>query len=71
MKDVLVGLIVIWVLYKLFGGQTIIHRYTFNQNNMHPPERPREGEVKVEKNTKKNSRLKDEAGEYVDYEEIK
>lgn len=72
MKDVLVGLIIIYVLWKLFGGRAVVHRYTFNQHNHQNQERPREGEIKVEnEKAGKKGRLKEEAGEYVDYEEIK
>jgi hypothetical protein len=71
MKDVFVTLIFIWVLWKIFGGRTVIHKYTFNQNQTHTQDRSREGEVKVEKDTRKSPKLRDEAGEYVDYEEVK
>jgi uncharacterized protein YxeA len=72
MKDVLVGIILLWVVWKIFGGRTIVHKYTFNQDNSHHPERPREGSIKVEKDPpKKAKKIDDQAGEYVDYEEIK
>ncbi len=72
MKDVLVGIILLWVVWKIFGGRTVIHKYTFNQNNSQTYDRSKEGEIKVEKESPKKSRkLKDQAGEYVDYEEIK
>jgi hypothetical protein len=72
MKDVLVAIIFLWVLWKIFGGQTIVHRYTVNQHHTHTYDRSKEGEVKVEKEAPKKSRKLDEdAGEYVDYEEIK
>ncbi len=71
MKDVLVTMIFLWVLWKIFGGRTVVHRYTVNQHN-HTYHAPKEGEVKVEKKAPKTTRKLDEdAGEYVDYEEIK
>jgi hypothetical protein len=75
MKDVLVGIILLWVLWKIFGGRTVIHKYTFNQNtqnNTQGHDRSKEGQIKVEKDAPKKARkLDDQAGEYVDYEEIK
>jgi hypothetical protein len=73
MKDVLVTIIVFWAIWKLFGGKTVIHKYTFNQNNVRREEpQPKEGEIRVEKDkSAPNNKLKDEAGEYIDYEEVK
>jgi hypothetical protein len=73
MKDVLVTIIVFWALWKLFGGKTVVHKYTFNQNN-HRPEEPQRkaGDIRVEKDKSTHSnKLRDEAGEYIDYEEVK
>ena len=74
MKDVLVTIIIFWVLWRIFGGKTVVHKYTFNQHTGErpaPESRP-EGEIKVEKEPgKKSGRLRDEAGEYIDYEEVK
>jgi hypothetical protein len=75
MKDVFVTLIFIWLLWKLFGGKTIVHRYTFNQNHTHTYDRSQEGKISVDKPAPKEPRgpkkLKDDAGEYVYFEEIK
>ncbi|HXC04345.1 MAG TPA: hypothetical protein VNZ86_06295 [Bacteroidia bacterium] len=72
MKAILETVIVIWVLWKIFGGQTIIHKYHFTQQHNHTYQGPQEGEVKVEKpGAEKPKKLKDDAGEYIDYEEIK
>jgi hypothetical protein len=72
MKDVLVTIIFLWVLYKIFGGRTVVHRYTVNQHHTHTYDRSKEGEVKVEKKTtEKDRKLNDKSGEYVDYEEVK
>ena len=73
MKDVLVSVIFLWVLWKLFGGRsTVVHKYHFTQQHNHTYDRSREGEVKVEKPApEKSKKLPDDAGEYVDYEEVK
>jgi hypothetical protein len=72
MKDVLVSFIFMWILWKIFGGRTVVHRYTVNQNHTHTYNAPKAGEVKVEKEApKKPSKLSSDEGEYIDYEEIK
>jgi hypothetical protein len=72
MKDVFVTFIFLWVLWKIFGGRTIVQRYTVNQHHTHHYPGTKEGEVKVEKKApKKNPKLSEGDGEYVDYEEIK
>ncbi len=72
MKDILVGLIILWVLYKIFGGQTIVQRYTVNQHHTHHYNRSQEGKVTVEKKVEqKKTKSSDQDGEYVDYEEVK
>jgi hypothetical protein len=72
MKDILVGIILLWVVWKIFGGRTVINKYTFNQDNSQRYDRSKEGQIKVEKDApKKTRKLDDQAGDYVDYEEIK
>ena len=65
MQEFILTLVVIFVLFKVFGRSTVIH---FNQH--HHTHREPEGKIKVTAPGKKNKNFNDD-GEYVDYEEIK
>ncbi len=65
MQEFILTLVVIFVLFKIFGRSNVIH---FNQHHHHTNDG--NANIKVNKhNSKKNSSNDD--GEYVDYEEIK
>ena len=65
MQEFLLTLVVIFVLFKIFGRPTVI-----NYNQHHHNHHQDNGKVKITTPKAKNNRANDE-GEYVDYEEIK
>jgi hypothetical protein len=65
MQEFILTLVVIFVLFKVFGRSNVIH---FNQH--HHNHQSNNGEIKIKPHNSKNKRSNDE-GEYVDYEEIK
>ena len=69
MADVFYTILVVWILWRIFGGSSE-KKQQFQQNNYSQPRRP-EGEVKITSQPKKDKGSKDDDGEYVDYEEIK
>lgn len=80
MQDFFFTILVIWLLFKILGGTASARTFTFNTTNYHPkPEstNKREGEVKIdnatsaEKPAPKKPTFNKDAGEYIDYEEIK
>lgn len=69
MQEIFFTILVIWVLFKIFGSVQV-KTYTFNQNNYNN-QKKQEGEVKVESQGKVSSKARDDRGEYVDFEEVK
>ena len=71
MKDVFYGLLIAWVIYRLFfsssNARTMQGPSQTQQNE--PPKKP--GSVSVDYVPPKNKSVKDDEGEYVDYEEVK
>jgi hypothetical protein len=65
MQEFILTLVIIFVLFKVFGRPNVIH---FNQHH-HNHQKP-DGKIKVTATNNKNKPSSDE-GEYVDYEEIK
>jgi uncharacterized membrane protein len=63
MQEFILTLVVIFVLFKVFGRPTVIN---FNQHNHQKPD----GKIKVTASNNKKNQANDD-GEYVDYEEIK
>jgi hypothetical protein len=74
MQEFLLTLVVIFVLFKIFGNNSSLkgNVYTFTQNNYNPQnDKKQEGKVSIDgKPGSKPTRTKED-GEYVDYEEIK
>jgi hypothetical protein len=72
MRDIFFTLLIIWVLFRIFGKARIVHSsFTNVQNNYPPPEeKKKEGEIKVERISEKKKNP-DNNVEDVDYEEIK
>jgi hypothetical protein len=67
MADVFYTILVVWVLWKIFGRssvktQVFHHHYT---------ETKKEGEIKISKVPDARKKSPDSEGEYTDYEEVK
>lgn len=73
MQEFFFTLLIIWILFKIFGKGMIKHQsFTYTQNNYNKPEeRKKEGEIKVDYIPNKKQKGIKEDGEYIDYEEIK
>ncbi len=74
MRDVFFTLLVIWVLWRIFGSFSRSKgSFTFNtQNNNYSEPKKKEGEVTLDNpNLGASKKNKNEVGEYVDFEEIK
>ena len=67
MADVFYTILVVWVLWRIFGGTT--KTYVFNQRNHTPPKK--EGDVSVSYKKQEDKEKHDDGGEYIDYEEVK
>ena len=68
MADLFYTVLVIWVLWRIFGGSkktTVNHRH-----NYEGPQK-QEGDVTVNPTMKTDHPKESDKGEYVDYEEIK
>ena len=67
MKDVFFTILIIWVLFRIFGKGKIISFQNFQE-----AEKPKKvGEVTIDPVKKKDGKKNNDEGEYVDYEEIK
>jgi len=67
MADVFYTVLVVWVIWRIFGksnNSTVHHKHTYEDNSR------REGEVTI-KNIPKDENRHGDAGEYVDFEEVK
>jgi len=70
MQELFFTILIIWVLFKIFGGRSV---FTFNTHyhQSRPGQKP-EGQTRIEQQPK-NPRAGNggQVGEYVDFEEIK
>ncbi len=67
MADIFYTILIAWVLWRIFGGsssKTHVYHHHYSQAK-------KEGEVKVSKISKPEKGTSSEAGEYVDFEEVK
>ncbi len=74
MQDFLLTLVVIFVLFRIFGNSTkpSSSNFNFTQNNFNNHGKKPQGEVTVESIPENKSRNKSSNnGDYVDYEEVK
>lgn len=71
MQEIFFTILVIWVLFRIFGRASSSSTYTFTQNNYHKKEEKASNDVKIEHIGKKSDRKKDDDIEDVDYEEVK
>lgn len=78
MQEFLLTLVVVFVLFRIFGKsrtQSGTNYYTFNQNNFSKKETPKQpdGKVNIDKmpNSKSTQNNGKDSGDYIDYEEIK
>ena len=67
MADLFYIALIIWVLWKIFGGTT---RHTVHHRHSYEEPKKTEGEVTISQ-TKVPPRKSADEGEYVDFEEIK
>jgi len=68
MADLFYALLIIWVLWRIFGGSvrtTVHHKHTYQQP------KKQEGEVTISAKPQTREQKNSDRGEYVDYEEIK
>ena len=70
MADVFYTILIIWILWRIFGRSTIkthvIHHHQYSQSNH------KEGEVRITQDKKSDTKKKnDDEGDYVDFEEVK
>jgi hypothetical protein len=68
MADIFYTVLIIWVLWRMFGGTT--KAYVFHKHHHAPPQK-REGDVSVTHKKEEKKNKPDDGGEYIDYEEIK
>ena len=68
MADLFYTLLIIWVLWRIFGG-SVRTNTQFSKGPQHSQRK--EGDVTITSAPKPNQQKGNEGGEYVDYEEIK
>ncbi len=68
MADLFYTVLIIWVLWRIFGGSA--KTTVFNKHSYNKPEK-QEGEVTITSTSKTDQDKNTDKGEYVDYEEIK
>ncbi|MBK5284322.1 MAG: hypothetical protein JJE25_02880 [Bacteroidia bacterium] len=75
MEDLLVAILVSWILFRLLRPVVFVswNKPQRHQQNYTPPNQnqPREEEITVNKSSSGAKHIPDDAGEYVDFEEIK
>ena len=71
MQEIFFTILVIWILFRIFGRASVAHNYTFTQNNYHKNEEKKKPEVRIDHIEGKSQGKKNDDGEYVDYEEVK
>jgi hypothetical protein len=74
MQDFFVAIIVTWILFRLFRPVVFVQWNKPQQRqNYSPPNQNQshEEEITVNKTSARNKNIPDDAGEYVDFEEIK
>ena len=74
MEDLLVAIIVSWILFRLLRPVVFV-QWNGKQHyeNSSPPNQNQSGEEKIiiNKSPSRNKNIPDDAGEYVDFEELK
>ena len=68
MADLFYTVLIIWVLWRIFGSSA--RTTVFNKHSYNPPTK-QEGEVTITSTSKTDQDKNTDKGEYVDYEEIK
>ena len=68
MADLFYTVLIIWVLWRIFGGSS---KSTVYQRQQYEQPKKQEGEVTISATSKADQQKSAERGEYVDYEEIK
>ena len=68
MQEIFFTILVIWILFRVFGSRTVNHVFTVKTDQ--PKEEKKEGEIKVDYIPPKE-KPKADGGEYVDFEEVK
>ena len=73
MQEIFFTILVIWLLFKIFGGRARVQTFTFNQtqNHDHYNDVKKDGKVEVTHIPGKKDKKQNDQGEYVDYEEVK
>jgi hypothetical protein len=69
MADIFYTILIVWVLWRIFGGFSVKTYVRPPQNTTQ--QRKHEGDVTISSNKTNSKRTSDDEGEYVDYEEIK
>jgi hypothetical protein len=67
MADIFYTILILWVLWRIFGGST--RTYVFHKHT-HTTQQKKENDVSVSYK-KPEEKKSDNGGEYIDYEEIK
>jgi hypothetical protein len=68
MADIFYTLLIIWVLWRIFGGSA--KSYVFHHHT-HTTQKKKDGDVSVSYKKPDENGKPDKGGEYIDYEEIK
>lgn len=68
MADLFYTVLIVWVLWRIFGGTT---RHTVYHRHDYQPPQKKEGEVTVTTVDPSDTKNDKDKGEYVDFEEVK
>lgn len=71
MLDLFYTVLIIWVLWKIFGGSRKVYVYHKNYYRNENPGAGQTAHPPVDQNKKNQSSVPDSVGEYIDFEEVK
>lgn len=71
MQEFFFTILAIWVLWKIFGGGITFRSYTYNASRQEPQQKQESTRINNASAQQEKKPFSDNAGEYVDYEEIK
>ena len=66
MRDVFYTILTVWIVWKIYNAFISVRSYNNTSNHQ-----SKEGSITIKKTEAKPNHIRDDEGEYVDFEEIK
>ncbi len=71
MRDVFYTILVVWIIWRILNSVKNYGAAGNNVNDLHPNQKQKEGDTSIKYVPPVKSKIRDDEGEYVDYEELK